>query len=123
MEIYFKLIHQDVPKELIDRAEKKIERLGKLIYEGKSEAKAYVEITKATGSQHSDAAWQAIINVDANGDRFHAEAVQDTPQKAADRAISEMTSELRKHQARRRSLNRKANGFWKSLTQRDTTVS
>jgi len=119
MEIYFKLIHPDVSKVLVDRAEKKMQRFEKLIHEGRSEAKAYVEITKATGSQHSEAAWQASINVDSNGDRFHAEAAQDTPEKATDRAIAEMMSELRDHQARARRVNRKANGFWKSVMQTD----
>jgi ribosome-associated translation inhibitor RaiA len=119
MEIYFKLIHQDVPKGLLTRTEKKIARLDKLTGEGKFEAQAYVEITKATGAHHSEAAWRASINVDAAGDRFHAEASEATPERAADRAVRELESELRTHHARERSIRRKANGFWKSLMQND----
>ncbi|HEV7121428.1 MAG TPA: HPF/RaiA family ribosome-associated protein [Candidatus Paceibacterota bacterium] len=119
MEIYFKNTHQDVPGQLLARAEKRIEKLGKLIDEGRFEAQAFMEITKATGSQHSDAAWRATINIDVRGDRFHAASVQNTPEKAADRAIDEMRSELRAHHARERRIRRKADGFWKSLLHND----
>lgn len=119
MEIYFKNVPADLDKNLVSRAEKKIERLAKLIDEGKFEAQAYIEISKVTGSQHSEAAWRTSINLDARGDRFHAEAVQDTPEKSTDRAIEEMESELRTHQARERTVRRKGGSFWKSLLRQD----
>lgn len=119
MEIYFKNTHQDVPAQLLARAEKRLEKLGKVIEEGRFEAQAYIEITRATGSHNSDAAWRASINVDARGDRFHAEAVQGTPEKATDRAIDEMRAELRTHRERERRVRRKADGFWKSLLHND----
>lgn len=119
MELYFKLIHPDVPKQLIARMEKKMARLGKLIEEGKFEAQAYVEITRATGAHHSEAAWRTSINMDVRGDRFHAESTQATPEISADRAVRELQSELRAHHQRARRVHRKADGFWKSLLHSD----
>ncbi|KND49587.1 MAG: hypothetical protein AB203_00705 [Parcubacteria bacterium C7867-008] len=119
MNIYFKNTHPDVQTSLISRAEKKINSLSKQIDEGRFEAQTYVEITKATGSQHSDAAWRTSINVDIRGERFHAESVQNTPEKATNRAINEIRSELRTHRERERVTERKDGSFWKTLQQRD----
>src|SRR5581483_7663749 len=122
MQVYFKLIHPDVQKQLLGRAQKKLLRLRRLIDEGQYEAQAYVEIVRATGSQHSQTAWEARINLDARGQRFHAKALDETPEKALERAVRELRSELRTHHARERSLRRKADGFWKSFMHGDFTA-
>ncbi|KND50891.1 MAG: hypothetical protein AB202_00600 [Parcubacteria bacterium C7867-007] len=119
MNIYFKNTHPDVHATVIARAEKKISVLSKHLDEGQFEAQAYVEITKATGSHNSEAAWRTSINVDVQGERFHAESAQHTPEKATDRAINEIRSELRSYRERQRATTRKSGSFWKALQQRD----
>ena len=123
MEIYFKLIHPDVQKQLLDRTEKKMQRLAKLIPADSYETHAYIEITKETGAHHSEAAWRANVRMETRDGRFNATSTQRTPEKAADMAVNEMQSELRNHRARARSISRKADGFWKSLTQGDATTA
>lgn len=115
MEIYFKNIHPGVTQRMLDRAEKKIERAGKIIDEGRFEAQAFMEIGRISGSQTGDKVWRASINMDARGERFHAESVQDSPGKAADRAVGELQSELRTYQAREKTLRRKGGSIWKSF--------
>ncbi|SRR6266481_2605050 len=119
MEIYFKLIHPDVRNSLRVRAERKLQKIGSLIGKEDLQTQAFIEITKATGAHHSEAAWRASINLDAHGLRFHAESVQNSPEKATVRAIDELRSELRTHQARERRMHRRANGLWKSLLQKN----
>lgn len=115
MEIYFKNTYPGVRKALIDRTQKKVERLSNLIDEGQFEAQAYIEIGKASGAHQTGAIWRTTINVDTRGDRFHAEAIQDTPEKATDRAVRELQSELRKYRAREQTLRRQGNSIWKSF--------
>jgi ribosome-associated translation inhibitor RaiA len=117
MEISFRNMHHAISQKLIERTEKRIQRLGHLIDEGKFEALAFVEINKATGAHRTGNVWRASINLDARGDRFHAEAINDTPEKAADRMVRELQSELRTHRMRERSIKRKEGGLWKSLQQ------
>lgn len=118
MDIIFKNIHSEVHPTVVSRAQQRIERFGKIIDEGAFEAQVYVEINKANGSHHTGKIWRTSINLDIQGERFHAEAVQDTPERATDEAIRELQSELHKHRAKERSLKRKGGSLWKSLQQR-----
>lgn len=115
MEIYFKNTYPGVSKKLIDRTQKKVAQCSKLIDEGQFEAQAYIEIGRASGAHQTGSIWRTTINVDTRGERFHAESVQDTPEKATDRAVSELQNELRKYRARERTLRRQGNSIWKSF--------
>mgnify|MGYP001558160313 CR=1 FL=1 len=121
MQIHFKNIHPGLEAQVIPRAQRKIERLSKLIDEGRFETQVSVELQKETGSKQSAAAWRASINLDARGERFHADTVQSTPGAAMDRAIAELQAELRTHRTRMQTDQRKNGEFWKLLLQRDVS--
>lgn len=119
MQVHFKLISKEVPGKLLARVEKKLLRLRKRLADSLYAVQAFVEISKDSGSTHSEKAWRASVNVDAQGDRYHAEAAAATPEKASDRMIKELEAELRTRRVRERKLERKAEGFWKSLLHND----
>ncbi|MDB5237287.1 MAG: hypothetical protein JWL88_389 [Parcubacteria group bacterium] len=123
MEIYFKLINPGVQGSLLNRIEKKFKRIGRLVDERSAEARAYIEITKETASNNSDDAWRTSINLDTSGGRIHAESSQATPELSANRAAHEIVAELQKQRARTRSVNRKADGFWKSFMRSDSSTA
>lgn len=99
----------------MDRAERRLKKLERFLDETKLDAHAYVEINKATAAHHSGDIWKTSINLDVTGTRYHAEAVSDHPEKATNRAISEMKIELQRAHARDRMLRRKQHSIWKSF--------
>jgi ribosome-associated translation inhibitor RaiA len=99
----------------LERVRRRVERLARFLDEGRFEAQAFVEVNKDVGSHHSGDVWHASLNLDTRGDRLHSDAMGDRPEKAANKAISELAAELRRYRTRERDTGRKANGMWKKM--------
>jgi ribosome-associated translation inhibitor RaiA len=115
MQIHFKNIHEAVPKRLINRTERQVLKLDKMLHEGTFESSAEIEITKAAGARHSERAWRASINLDSNGDRYHTESTNETPALATRKVIDELKTELRRSHERARDVRRRSRSIFKSL--------
>ena len=109
MEIHFKSAHtkdveDEVTPEIISITQRKIISLKK--YLGKTDVvtQVYVEFGKATEAHHSGNVWRTQINLDSRGKRYHATAVAENIQMAADAAIKDLEATLRKNKQRGESM-------------------
>ncbi|MDB5245452.1 MAG: hypothetical protein JWN90_557 [Parcubacteria group bacterium] len=115
MNIHFKNSAEGLSQQLIDRAEKKILKLDKFITERNYEAQVFVEVRKESSANSSSKLWQTSIHIDLAGERINAEAMSDTAEKSTDKAIGELSSELRKARTKSRSVAKRGGGVLKRL--------
>ncbi|MES2225297.1 MAG: HPF/RaiA family ribosome-associated protein [Patescibacteria group bacterium] len=115
MNIHFKNSGEALPSALVDRIQKKLTKLGKFITERNYEAQIFVDVRRESGANTSDKMWRAALNLDLAGDRFNASEAADTPEKASELAIRELTSELRKAHAKSRSESKRGGSVLKRL--------
>lgn len=115
MHINFKGSNYDLPANVSEYAQKKLEGLKKYLGKQKSEARAYVDLGKETGAHQNGTIWKTDINFDVDGNRFYAKAIEDSIEKAIDTAVSELARELRTFSERRQSLVKKGGTIIKSL--------
>jgi ribosomal subunit interface protein len=115
MQINFKGSNYDLPVNVSEYAQKKIEGLTKYLGKNAPEARAYVDLGKETEAHLNGAIWRADINLDVDGNRFYAKAIEDSIEKAIDKAASELGSELRTASERQQSLLKKGGTIIKSL--------
>ena len=115
MQIHFKGTNYDLPGNISALAKKRVEGLTKYLGKGKENARAYVDLGKETGAHQNGNIWRADINFDVDGNRFYAKAIEDSIEKAIDRSVNELASELRTAFKRQQSLVKKGGSIIKSL--------
>lgn len=122
MQIHFKGTNYELPADVTALARKKVEGLGKFLGKGKEYARAYVDLGKETEAHQNGKIWRADINLDVDGNRFYAKAIEESIEKAIDKSANELASEL--HTARRRqlSLMRKGGGAIKAMMRREASA-
>lgn len=118
MNIQFKNSDGSLKGPLQDRIESKLAKLSQLVDTPTQTANAFFELERAVGSHQSGEVWQAIINIDSDGERFHTSELAETPAKAADIAIREITTEIKKVKGKKRALMRRGGGAIKSMLRR-----
>lgn len=118
MLIQFQNTHEELPQQLRDRIEQKLGKLTR--YTGKDDngARVFFEVQREVGAQQTGDVWRASVNVDVGGALFHASELADSPTTAADAALKELRTEMRRAKGKERTLVRKGAGMWKSLHQR-----
>jgi len=120
MNIQFKNSDGILKGRLQQRIEEKLAKLSVLTDTPTQSANAFFELERAVGSHQSGDVWQAIINIDSDGERFHTSELAETPEKAADIAIREITIEVKKVRGKKRTLLRRGGNLIKSMQQRIT---
>jgi ribosome-associated translation inhibitor RaiA len=120
MEIYFKSAHSpefntEVTPQVIAIATKKLTSLKKHLGKKKSIAQTYVEIGKVSEAHQNGNIWQASINLDCDGKRYHADATGERAEVALAFATRELEQELRKAKKRRESLLRQGGAVLKDF--------
>ncbi|MEA2701476.1 MAG: hypothetical protein QOE22_185 [Candidatus Parcubacteria bacterium] len=118
MQIQFKNTHGGLSPKLQERVERKLVKLSKLADTRESPANAVFSMEKSVGSHQTGDMWGATITIDANGTRFHASELSNSPEKSSERVLKEIVTELKKTRGKRRALARREGGFWKGLQQR-----
>jgi ribosome-associated translation inhibitor RaiA len=115
MNIQFKNSHGGLSPKLQERIERKLGKLARLTDSSESSANAFFELERPVGSHQSGEVWQATINIDAHGERFHASELAETPAKASDIALREIDTELKKVRGKKRALVRRGQAMFKSM--------
>lgn len=118
MNIQFKNSDGRIAGRLQERIERRLAKLSRLTDSEKNAANTFFEIERAVGSHQTGEVWQATINIDADGTRFHASELAETPEKAANKAMKEIETEVRRARGKERALLKRGGGFFKSLTRR-----
>lgn len=117
MQINFKGTNYDLTPEISAHATKKLEGLKKYLKQAEETTYVYVDLGKETEAHQSGRIWYADINVDWDGKRFYAKALEETLENAIDRAVNELKSELATAREKRQSLIRKGGLMFKNLMQ------
>lgn len=115
MQINFKGTNYNLPREVSDYAQKKVEGLKKHMGNQGEFARAYVDLGKETEAHQNGNIWRADINLDVDGERFYAKEVAESIEKAIDATVRELGSELQTARKRKRSLVRKGGSIIKSM--------
>ncbi|MES2668079.1 MAG: HPF/RaiA family ribosome-associated protein [Patescibacteria group bacterium] len=117
MQIHFKGTNYELPPDVSELAKRKVEGLTKYLGKGKEHARAYVDLGKETLAHQNGRIWRADINfdVDVDGDRYYAKAIEESIEKAIDTSVAELGKELQTAQKRRQGLARKGGSIIKSL--------
>jgi ribosomal subunit interface protein len=115
MQINFKGTNYELPANISALAKRKVDGLAKYLGSNKENARAYVDLGKETGAHQNGNIWRADINFDVGGNRFFAKAVEDSIEKAIDRAVNELAKELQTARKRELSLAKKGGSIIKSL--------
>lgn len=116
MNIHFKQGEAEpLSDTLVSRTQTKLMKLGKFIREGTFEPQAYIDISRESGSNSSDAMWRTSINVDIPSGRINAQETGDTPEKATDLALRDLKRELRRVNEKERSYARREASLWKTF--------
>ncbi len=120
MQIHFKSSHANDEEEKIfatatDFAERKIQTLKKFFPKNDEVAQVYVELGKSSEAHQQGNIWRVQINLDSYGKRYHADAVAEKIETAVDKAVSEISAELRKAKQKSRSMLKKGGGAVKSF--------
>jgi ribosome-associated translation inhibitor RaiA len=118
MNIQFRNVDGLISQALQERVERKLAKLTFATDSDKSAATAAFDLEKAVGSSKSGQLWQASVTIDSAGNRFYASKLADSPEKAADQALREIRTEVRRAKSRQRTLVRKGNSVFKRLARR-----
>jgi ribosome-associated translation inhibitor RaiA len=118
MNVQFKNTHGGLSGKVQARIEQKLTKLSRMTDTSEQSANAFFELERAIGSHQTGQVWQATVNIDAQGHRFHATELADSPQKAANAVLREVTTEVKKALGKRRAMARREGGIWKALQQR-----
>jgi ribosome-associated translation inhibitor RaiA len=118
MQIIIRHGSENIAEKTLELVHKKVSKLARVVDERNSEAHVHVDISRESGSQHSDSMWRASINIENAGDRFNASEVAQTPEKAVDQSVCEVKRSIRSARARQRALVKRGGGMFKMLNQR-----
>jgi ribosomal subunit interface protein len=116
MELRFKGIHYSIPQKIADRATKKLQSLQKYIAADSGLVSAYVELGRETDAHQAGRVWQALVNLNCDGQVYRAEALEDRIEKAIDRVGGELAKELRRARTRDMTLMRRGGSFLKAFS-------
>ncbi len=105
-------------QKTLDQAEKKVQKLSRIIGERNYEAQAHLDIRKESGSQNSERMWRSTLTIDMAGDRHNASGISSTPEKAIDQSIKEVKSIIRDAKSRQMASMKRTGGMFKALRQR-----
>lgn len=122
MQIHFKGTNYELPVTISTLAKRKVEGLAKYLGKEKENARAYVDLGRESGAHQNGSIWYADINFDVKGSRFYAKAVEDSMEKAVDRAVQEVSRELQTARKRQQSLTRKGGSIIKSMLRRSANA-
>jgi len=117
MQINFKGTNYNLTSEITSHATKKLESVRKYLGRARHTAFAYVDLGKETEAHQNGRIWYADINLEADGQRFYARALEETLETAIDKSVHELKSELQTAREKRQSLARKGGVMFKSLMQ------
>jgi ribosomal subunit interface protein len=118
MEIHFKSaqsVENEVTPKITSIAQRKLTTLKKYLGKYDGVAHVYVEFGKDSSAHANGAIWCTQINLDCEGQRYHAKATEETLEGSLDKAMSELESELRKAKDRKQSVLKKSGGMLKSI--------
>ncbi len=118
MQIHFKGTNYELAPEVSERARRKLEGLKKHLKANHQDTEGiqiFVDLGKETGAHHGGRIWRADINLDWKGKRLHAEATEESIEKAIDKSCDELTREVQTTRDRERSLSRKGGATLKSF--------
>ena len=118
MLLQFKNSRDEISEELEERIERQLTRLSRYTGKNDAAAQAFFEIEREVGSKQTGDVWRASVNVDAEGNRYHASELADSPTKASDLVLKELRREMRRAKSKERTLVRKGNAMWKSFSRR-----
>lgn len=119
MQIDFKGTNYEIPADVQELAQKRVATLAKFLGADAAQARAYVDMGREAGAQQHGNVWYVDITLDVPGARHYTKEVQDTIEKALDKAVRELSRTVRKARDKERSLVRKGKGLIKSLLRRD----
>ena len=117
MQIHFKGTNYELTPEISEHATKKLQGLRKYLKRAHEMAYVYVDLGKETEAHQNGRIWYADINLEWNGEKFYAKALEETLENAVDKATNELKSALQSAREKRQSLVRKGGGMFKSLMQ------
>jgi ribosome-associated translation inhibitor RaiA len=120
MNIQFKNFDGGIKPPLENRIERKLTKLAKLTDTKEHTANVSFEMDRAVGSRQTGEVWQATINVDVNGTRYHTSELAETPEKASAKALKEIQIELKKARGKRQAKVKREGSFWKDFHARFT---
>ncbi len=119
MEIYFKTSHksdvQEVTPRITSLATKKLNGLKKYLEHRKNVARVYVELGKVSEAHQQGNIWQAQVNLDCDGERFHAGSTGENLESAIATAITELEREIKKARQYHHTMLVKGGGVLKEL--------
>jgi ribosome-associated translation inhibitor RaiA len=115
MNIQFKNTHGGLSAQLQERIERKLAKLSTFTDTSEQSANTSFELERTIGSHQSGEVWQATINIDSNGERFYTSELAETPAKASDIALREITTELKKMRGKKRALVKRGAGIFKEM--------
>lgn len=117
MQLHFKGSNYEITPEISAHATKKLTSIKKHLGRGKDRAFAYVDLGKESVAHQNGRIWYADINLEWEGQKFYARAVEETLENAIDRAANELKSEIHSSRKRKQSLARKGGALFKSFIQ------
>lgn len=117
MQLHFKGSNYEITPEISTHATKKMNAIAKHLGKDKESAFAYIDLGKETDAHQNGRIWYADINLEWEGQKFYARAVEETLENAVDRAAHELKSAVHTAHKRKQSLARKGGAMFKNLMQ------
>lgn len=117
MQLHFKGSNYEITPEISAHATKKLTSLKKHLGKKRERAYAYIDLGKETDAHQNGRIWYADINLEWEGQKFYARAVEETLENAVDRAVNELKREIHTARKRKLSLTRKGGMIFKSFIQ------
>lgn len=116
MDLRIKTSDYDMPREVADYLDEKIDSIQKLLGGDADTARCEVELGRAVGRPQQGDIWRAEIIVHHEGERHVARATGESVNAAIDIAKDEILQQLRKSKGRTSSLARRMGARIKRLT-------
>lgn len=116
MQTHFKATNYELTEEIQNFTLKKLSAISKFVgKEEETEANVFVELGRETGAHAQGKVWRAEFNFDQGGKRLRAQATEEVLEDAIDRAIKDLSRELRNDKSRRESLGKRGGRMLKSM--------
>jgi hypothetical protein len=119
MNIHFKTGSEEIAPRTLERTEKKLRKLGKLVHDDGQEALVAVGFMRESGSNSSERLWRVSIQLTRPGlPDVHASATGASPEAASERTTAELKAELLRLRGKQHSLLKRGGQLLKRLTRR-----
>lgn len=112
MQITYKGTNYEITADIRAFAEKKFNALTKFTGD---DDQLYVEFGRETGAHQHGRIWRAELNLDKEGARFRATATEETLENAIDRAIGDLSRELRSAKTKKHGFIKRGGAAVKSM--------